>query len=84
MIGSETFRRLAGTNGLLFRITITPKRAKLISVLRGGTWTDRPIRPESMDTESGARWRHGVVVDDRFIPLIEIMNSPEAAAPLVR
>lgn len=78
----STFRRLAGANGLLFRIQSNiPNRANRIAVWRGGTWNDRPIRPESMDEESGARWRHGVTVDDRFVPLVEIMNSPEAADP---
>lgn len=76
----ETFRRVGG---VVFRLTSRiPSRANRVDVWRGGTWNARPIRSEWRDGEK--RGPAGVFIDEQFVALATINDSPEAADPLSR
>lgn len=76
---TETFRLV---DKLIVRITRTPKRANRIDIWRGGTWNARPIRSEWRNGDE--RGPAGIFIDERFLALATITQSPEAADPLAR
>lgn len=80
----ESFRRVPLTPAPVI-VRVTSKivdRANRVDIWRGGTWNARPIRSEWRDGDR--RGPAGIFVDESFVALTTIMNSPEAADPLSR